>query len=248
MRGASQQATLIALNHCGRVVHDQMNDAYNPAIRHVEMPSRIRALPIHPDFRMPIPWFAGRPKGKPPDLRTMDAGKIGLAIQRKVCWICGDPLGRLMAFTLGPMCAITRTNAEPPSHRDCAIFAMKVCPFLVNPSKSRRGANLPDGITDMAGIPILRNPGIVAVWITRGYKVFQAPSNEHSHGGILFKIGDPIEILWFEAGQPASREAILHSINTGLPALREMARKDPHPDAIEDLNKAHAAILVYLPP
>jgi hypothetical protein len=220
--------------------------ALNPAIQHVEIPSRIRALPIHPGFRMPVPWFVARPKEGEADYRIMDGAKMKAAIERKLCWICGGPLGTYFAFPLGPMCVITRTTAEPPSHRDCAVYAAKVCPFLVNPNKGRRDTDLPEG-RRMAGIAIKRNPAVIAVWITHGYKTFRAPSDGQSTAGILFNVGDPTEVLWFNAGQPASREAVLRSIETGLPALEEIARSDPHPDALECLKKDHVAALAYAP-
>lgn len=225
----------------------QMTDDYNPAILHVEMPSRIRALPIHPDFRMPVPWFVGRPAGRPPDLRTMDRQKLVAAVNLKRCWICGGPLGRYMAFMLGPMCVITRTVSEPPSHRDCAVYAVRVCPFLVNPDKHRRERGMPEGVTPMAGIPILGNPGAIAVWITRSYKPFEAPKTEQSGGGVLFSVGDAVAVKWFREGRHATHEEVLESIEAGLPKLLEIARQDPHPDAVQCLRKDHAAALRYVP-
>ena len=33
---------------------------------------------------------------------------------------------------------MNRTSAEPPSHRDCAEFAVKACPFLTQRELTRR--------------------------------------------------------------------------------------------------------------
>jgi len=48
-----------------------------------------------------------------------------VCVRHKRCWLCGQPLGKFMCFVVGPMCAINKTSAEPPSHRDCALYAVQ---------------------------------------------------------------------------------------------------------------------------
>ena len=60
------------------------------------------------------------------------------------CWLCGQTLGKHMTFPIGPMCAITRTTAEPPSHLACAEYAVKACPFLSQPRMRRNERDLPE--------------------------------------------------------------------------------------------------------
>ena len=56
-----------------------MNDhptAYAARIAAITMPSRIRALPVHPDLRLPIPWFCQQ---NPPDFRVIRGAGFAVA-------------------------------------------------------------------------------------------------------------------------------------------------------------------------
>jgi hypothetical protein len=93
-----------------------------------QIPERMRRLPIDERGWL-VPWFVAWVDGKP-DHRAMDGAKLRDAIKRRLCWNCGQPLGARGAFVLGPMCAVNRTNAEPPNHYECARFAAIACPHL----------------------------------------------------------------------------------------------------------------------
>lgn len=88
------------------------------------LPVRLRKLPV--DARgYPVPWFVDwieGPEGRVPEFRAMDPRKWVRAVKERLCWVCGEALGRWLVFPIGPMCAITRTTAEPPSHLDCALL------------------------------------------------------------------------------------------------------------------------------
>ena len=155
----------------------------------------------HPDFRFAKPDFRAR------------AFKLGL------CWICGDRLGVHQVFVIGPMCVINRTTMEPASHRQCAEFAVKACPFLVK----RRMRRLPmeeDEPRHVAGKMIERNPGCVCLYETREAKAFD-PGN-----GWLIRLGKPTRVDWWAEGRQATRAEILASIDSGYPLLVEAALKD----------------------
>jgi hypothetical protein len=213
-------------------------DEYAASIRHVPMPDRIRRLPLSPK-NMPVPWFVAFIDGVP-DFRVIGPGKIAEAWKRHKCWVCGDVLGANLAMTLGPMCAINRTISEPPAHRECAIYSCMACPFLSNPRMRRNERGLPDDGQDAAGFGIKRNPGAVAVWITRGVWPFKV------HNGVLFTFDDPTEVLWFANGREATRAEVDHSISTGLPILFAEAEKEG-PSAVAALRKAIARAEQYLP-
>ena len=101
----------------------------------VDMPDRIARLPV--DARgFPVPEFAMWYNGVP-DFRVIKPGYVRKCIIKNNCWICGERLGVRKAFVIGPMCCINRISAEPPSHRDCALFAAKNCPFLSMPLARR---------------------------------------------------------------------------------------------------------------
>lgn len=211
---------------------------YNAAIKAIVMPERVKRLPISPKG-FPVPWFVAWIEGVP-DFRVIGPGKIVEAWKRKRCWVCGDPLGVNLAMTLGPMCAINRTISEPPAHRECAIYSCMACPFLSNPRMRRNERDMPDDVQDAAGFGIKRNPGAMAVWITRGVRPFKVDD------GVLFTFDDPTEVLWFANGRQATRAEVDTSIRTGLPLLFADAEKEGVP-AIKALQKAIARAEQYLP-
>jgi hypothetical protein len=184
------------------------------------IPSRILALPVDPVRKVPVPWFVAWVDGKP-EFRAADASKLVRAVREKRCWVCGEPLGRLMTFVVGPMCGLNRTSAEPPSHTECARYSARACPFLTRPGMDRREAGLEKLCPHSpAGEMIKRNPGVTLLWTTRGYRVFG-----DGKGGALFRLGDPTGLEWFCEGRPATRAEVAESVRTGLPILEDMAQR-----------------------
>jgi hypothetical protein len=195
------------------------------------LPARMQTLPL--DARgYPVPWFVSWEHGVP-EFRAMDGAKLRRAIRDRLCWVCGHPLGRYLAFVVGPMCGINRTSAEPPSHLECAEWSARNCPFLSRPHMVRRED---DTINDEAllkqsdGFALSRNPGVTLVWITRHYNTFRGPGpivagkpTGATLGKMLFEMGEPSRVLFYAAGRPATRAEVVASVESGLPALSEMA-------------------------
>lgn len=183
----------------------------------------------------PVPWFVAWIDGKP-DFRILDPQKLPRAIARSLCWICGQPFahGESGAFVIGPMCGINRLNSEPPSHLECAEFAVRACPFIVNPRAKRREANMPDAV-EVSGIMHERNPGVMAVWISERYMPFRAPNVKRGNAqrtdatGWLIELGEPSAVHWYAEGRPATRAECLAGIDSGLLILLDMAKSDEHP-------------------
>jgi hypothetical protein len=199
---------------------------------------RLKSLPIQNGY--PVPWFVAEVDGKY-DFRIADRNKFSVAVNKKRCWICGQKMGAYSAFPIGPMCSINRVISEPPSHKECAEFAVKVCPFLVQRQEQRRSEDLPEMLLPSAGNPIMRQPGVVAIWVTKSY---QAVACDHSY---LFDLGDPTEVSWWREGRPATRAEVLESINSGYPLLEEMATKDGV-QALRALEKARIEAIKLIPP
>lgn len=192
------------------------------------MPTRMAHLPRTP-AGLPIPWFVAWHGGRY-DFRVVDARKIVPAVKHRLCWLCGQQIGRMMCFVVGPMCVVNRVSSEPPMHRDCAEYALRACPFLTQPSRERReGGGLMPVDPQMAGIAILRNPGVSVLYVTRDYTVAKVP------GGVLFDMGKPEEVTWWSQGRAATRAEAEHSIATGLPILEAEADRDGA--------EAHAALV-----
>ena len=202
-------------------------------------PARMRHLPV--DHRgYPVPWFVQFIDGKP-DFRIMDRDHLVKAHKYQRCWVCGGALGAYKTFTIGPMCAVNLVSAEPPSHNDCAYYSARMCPFLSLPKAKRREANMPEQLGEMAGIGIMRNPGVTLCWTTKSYRV-----ERDGKRGVLFRIGPPVGVRWFACGRDATREEVEESIRTGLPILEEMATAEG-PESVAALGRMVEAAMLLLP-
>lgn len=202
------------------------------------MPPRIDRLPRN-NAGYPVPWFVAWIDGEP-DFRVIRTGGMHDALRFRLCWLCGDTLGAYAAFVIGPMCAINQVSPEPPSHRDCADYAARACPFLTTPNMRRRDSNLPENAAEPDGIMIRRNPGVALIWVSRNWRLRSDLS--------LIHVGDPIETRWYAEGRPATRDEVLASIDSGLPLLRAEAERDPRPAAaLAELESQHARALELVP-
>ena len=180
-------------------------------------PYRIAKLPIHRGY--PVPWFVAWMANGEPEFRAMDGKKLAMAVNEHLCWVCGEKLGSRMTFPIGPMCAVNRISAEPPSHFGCATYAVKNCPFLSKPQMERRENNMPEHAKNPGGHMIMRNPGVTALWTTKKYEIINDPG-----GGVLFRFGDAVNIMWYREGRMATRAEVEESTTTGLPALVKLCR------------------------
>lgn len=187
----------------------------------VTMPRRVAALARDRHGR-PVPFFVAWIDGEP-DFRVADPQAYRAAVRDGACWICGESQGGYRTFVIGPMCVVNRTSSEPPGHTDCAEFSAKACPFLARPDMRRRPAGLPEGSEPAGGEMIERNPGVTAVWATRRSRVELFSDGK---GGALFNIGEPVSVSWWREGRPATVEEVRDSVDSGMPALREMCESD----------------------
>jgi hypothetical protein len=220
------------------------------------MPSRIARLP-RDERGYPVPrfveWFKDgevtlRPPpgmaplpGAAPDFRYADAGFRYLAFKRGLCWICGEPLGVHKVYAIGPMCVVNRVTSEPASHRDCAEFAAKACPFLTTPRRRRDEEGL-DPEAAAPGIMIDRNPGVVCLYETPLAKAFNAGLGQ----GWLIRLDAPVRVDWWAEGRQATLEEVKASIESGFPLLMDMAEQEG-PAAIAELMKMSVDAMRYLP-
>lgn len=211
------------------------------------LPARMQRLPVdHRGFPVPwfVQWFVGKESGDAgigePDFRVVDSRKLVRAVRERRCWVCGDKLGVHLAFVIGPMCAINRVISEPPSHRECAAFSARVCPFLSQPRMRRNEKGLPEDHQEAPGVGLKRNPGVACLWITRSYRPFNAGN------GVLFSLGEPETVEWYAEGRVATRAEVDASITSGLPLLQAPAN-DEGPQAVAALANAFRRAQPLLP-
>jgi hypothetical protein len=203
------------------------------------MPERIRRLRIS-SKGYPAPYFVADVDGVP-DFRVVDPVKLYKAVEEHRCWICGDELGVNLTFTIGPMFAINRASAEPPSHKECAEWSARVCPFLLMPKTVRRDANLPDQTTQPAGIMVERNPGVTLLWTTKKYKPVRAGN------GVLLRIGEPHDTTWYAEGRLATHEQVMEAMESEVTMLGEMAQQEGQ-ESMEALVDMYIKALTFVPP
>ena len=189
----------------------------------VTIPPHMEHLPLDKHGR-PIPWFVAELLDGSRDFRIARRHGVSQAVTRSLCWVCGRKRTNLAAFVIGPMCAVNRNNAEPPCHQECALYSVKACPFLSRPEMRRRDTDIPDDVA-MPGMPILRNPGVAGVWVSKTWKPYAAmiPGGEP---GLLFDLGDPVAVSWWTAGRSATGDEVRAAIDSGMPKLAETLDAD----------------------
>jgi hypothetical protein len=209
-------------------------------------PRLMEKLPI--DARgYPVPWFVDWIRGEP-EFRAMDIRKFKAAIKDRLCWTCGNPLFREEIFVIGPMCAINRISSEPPSHRECAEYAAKSCPFLTKPHMHRRTDDTFEaGRKPSPGVMVERNPGVTLLWYTRRHELQRVKDRPGAADGVLFRIGSPFKLEWYSRGREATRAEVLEAIRTGLPLLYQAAAKYDGPEGIRHLEAQTAAAMKLIP-
>jgi hypothetical protein len=220
------------------------------AIADIEIPKRMQKLPLS-DKGFPIPAFVAwlatdsdryLPEGTfgaRRDFRIVDPLYMDRCFRLTRCWLCGEPLGQYRIFAIGPMCVVNRTTMEPPSHRHCAEYAVKACPFLVNPRARRNLKDLPEE-SSAPGTMIHRNPGATALYQTNDYRRFRVQN------GMLCRLGAPERMEWYCEGRRATKKEVVDSIESGMPLLMKEAQIDG-PEAVADLRKMRTEARRWLP-
>lgn len=197
----------------------------------VPLPPRMRKLRRdHRGFVIPhfVAWLKDGievepPDGKP-DFRVLSPVRMARCVKQRRCWCCGEPMGRWLVFAIGPMCAVSRTTMEPAAHYECALYSVKVCPFLSRPNMVRNEKDMPEGHW-APGMTIARNPGVTALWVTRSFNRFRVDGEGGGHAGVLIRVGEPERVEWWTRGRLATRAEVMASIESGLPQLRDVADK-----------------------
>jgi hypothetical protein len=209
----------------------------------IAVPKLMEHLPVNKAGYI-VPWFVATIDGEP-DFRVIRPEAIVAAVNEKRCWVCGLRIVIRPTFVIGPMCAVNRVSAEPPSHIECARYSVQVCPFIINPKKRRRESGKPEGTVDPAGEMITRNPGVILLWTSKpgAWKPFSPPAGNE---GVLFDVGEPSYVEWWANGRAATRAEVLESINSGLPILRESAEAQG-PEAVTELYRMRKRAMELVP-
>ncbi len=156
-----------------------------------DVPARVAALPVD-ERGYPIPhtvkWIDGKP-----DFRVIDPEKWHKAVRLRCCSLCGQSLGARMAFVGGEKSIANRLFVDPPMHRDCAIYALQVCPFLAAPkfafSRAIDHLAVHSAVSD-------ERPSRFGLGIAKSFVLGQLPSKE-----LVLQAAEFESITWWAHGQ-----------------------------------------------
>jgi hypothetical protein len=162
------------------------------SLLNIPMPARLQRLPIT-EQGFPKLFFAPVRENGEVVIRSVDVSKFHLCTREKLCWLCGEPLERLMTFVVSIPAAYTRKVLEPPCHYECAVYATKACPFLTNPDMKFRTSSWV-------------NPQAHALYTT-SYYTLELIGNSWPAGTITMGIPE-IPIEWLYNDRPARGEKV----------------------------------------
>ncbi|MCB2109331.1 MAG: hypothetical protein KDE14_16600 [Rhodobacteraceae bacterium] len=190
-----------------------------------ERPDHIMRLPV--DGRgYPVPYFASYFDGKP-DFRVIDRDKVIATATGKCCTICGGPLNGEAYFAVGPKALILTCATDGPSHKDCIEYAIRTCPFILNPNARARRSGLPEhpAIREQA---IPERPPIYGVVSVRGdVKI------DNSHITILCS-WDQADYRFSKDGKWIEPAEARPFIETAIGELQAEIENGPRPPAIPE--------------
>jgi len=175
------------------------------------LPQRMQHLPLD-ERGYPIPEFVSNLDGVR-DFRIVSLEHLARCIRDDVCRICGQALDVSKVFVIGPLATLQGVSNEPPSHIECAEFAVRACPFLLLPRAQHRPTDIP--MTQKLPGSMKRNPGACCLYKVTAY----THRTKRDGNGIVFHTGLAIGIAWYTQGRPALRNEVLASINASLEAI-----------------------------
>jgi len=149
----------------------------------------------------PIPFVTMlHPVTNEPDFRVLDIMRQLQCVNEKRCAMCGDHLGKYIAFIGGPRSRDGHAFFDPGMHRECAEYAAKVCPFISRENASFRDFSEEERRTYEAIVvnqdDTRPTPEMFMV-ITESFTVRKQPDL-----GFVIIAGDYVEVIQIEQSRP----------------------------------------------
>jgi len=156
----------------------------------VPIPERLAHLDRDPRG-YPIFWAATNPD-EPGDysFRGIYAKRALESGARKLCQLCGTPLGYWVCFSGGPKSCVNRVFSEPPMHRECLEYAYQVCPFLLRGGWDRSRTILAEHVKEADPYGDVTKPERMGIYVTRGYEM------KSDGSALLFFVRPAKQIIW----------------------------------------------------
>lgn len=190
--------------------------------RKIEVPDQLKARPVYGGYITPyfVAWYLDgkqvheKTAGAVPSFVTIDVTRATHCRTQGLCWCCGKMMGAHKWFVFGPGSAVAQQSVEPPSHRDCAQYAVQVCPFMLDPDRAMRAPKAPLKEGQVIDLEMsTHNPGVSVLWATKRYEVVAV---NKSHGTYVFEPGEPELIEFWREGRKATRAEIKAAIDHSL--------------------------------
>lgn len=159
------------------------------------MPTTDRIDKLPKDHRgYPVFFTVSNHDGKP-DFSLIDPHKVIECARFHKCGVCGQKMGAMVCFIGGEQAAEAQTYADAPMHRDCALAALKLCPYLFS-TERQRAKNYRAEVADSPGF-IEEKPKAVILYTCKQYqlRVYQET------GDMVFHAGTAYQMERFEYGE-----------------------------------------------
>lgn len=163
-----------------------------------------------------VPWFVTeKTEDGHWDFVRIQASRVRQAMEEKLCFVSGTPLGKYSSFVVGPMCTINRVGSDMACRREVAQWAAKVCPFLTRPLAVRE--HVPDHVTP--GNLDTGNPGCAVVWTGLTRNILVMRNN-------LIRIPPATSVEFYKEGQLATKGEARHFMKVGARKLMALAEQE----------------------
>lgn len=193
----------------------------------ITIPTHLRGRPRHNGYVVPffVSWFIGdqmvneNEPGAKPSFPTIDMGRLLTCRKHSRCWICGNKLAAFKTFVFGPASALARMSYEPPSHRDCARYAAKVCPFIINPkhkhvTERAKPYHMKEGESVLPEVSP-HHPGIVALYTVKSYTF---KMQDRARGIGIFELPEPENVEFYIEGRRATVVEVVNGVRSAIEA------------------------------
>ena len=169
----------------------------------------------------PIPFLVLRDKTGQPHFTINDIRKRAECVRKGLCAICGKPFERSRMFLLegrgnwnemwfvgGSRVFLHENGAftDPPVHRECGEYALRVCPFLAARNWSGRidaGTVKPGSLPD--AIALVKNELMLPALPERfGFGLTYGYAEVDNYPESLLRVRDWRYVEWWHAGEQVS--------------------------------------------
>lgn len=162
----------------------------------VPIPDRLKSFPIYKGFLVHFTVYVDG--NGVPDFRVVNEKNRRLCMENNWCAICGQPLVKPYVFIAGPISILeSHVFVDGPMHDSCALYSVKVCPYLYNPhyterplDSSREKVGKDGGKSTTFAESVPGRPAKMALYYTNGYNlILDRPT-------IYYKADYPIKVDW----------------------------------------------------